>query len=118
MAGLWQGFGAYKFPEPLVPRTFTFLIMNNVAFGPQGLLSPTFTVDELRACSAAGNLKVVVEDPPSSEVCTAQSCFRTPGPCNETTTPGSCFPWKFSDSAGNRIAQGTNVSATEVDLSW
>jgi hypothetical protein len=123
MAGLWQGFGAYKFTEPLVPRSFTFLIQSNTAVANMGngdmSMAPTFTPDELRACSEAGNLKVVVQDPPASlAACTqAGMCMRTPGPCNETTTPGSCYPWKFADSAGTRIAQGTEVAATEAVLS-
>eukprot|EP00946_MAST-07B_sp_MAST-7B-sp1_P004375 g4375.t1 len=122
VTGLWQGFGAYKFPTPLVDRSFTFLIMNNLMTvqGPGGVtltMTPTFTAEELKTCSDNGELKVTIAAPQATSCSEANGCFRSAGECDETTTPGSCYPWKFANSDGTLIPDGTSVTVEETELS-
>ena len=122
LSTLWQGFGAYKFAEPKVAKTFTFFISNSPGGGgPDAQYSePAFTVADLEDCTTNNDLEVVILDDNYGEdyACTPEDgCSTGPrvaGPCDETSHPGSCFPWKFTDGAGNRLST-TSIKATKDD---
>ena len=81
--------------------------------GPGGVtltMTPTFTAEELKNCSDNGDIKVTIAAPQATSCSEAHGCFRTAGDCDETTTPGSCYPWKFADS------DGTSVTVQETEL--
>ena len=61
LSTLWQGFGAYKFAEPKVAKTFTFFISNSPGGGgpDQQYSEPAFTVADLEDCTTNNDLEVV-----------------------------------------------------------